>query len=139
MMLYRVPMLPVLICSIMTMAVGMVWYSPFLFGRTWMTLSGIDPDKADECNKKGMKLTYLASFLVGLFMSFLVGYVLTRTFSASLIDALKKAVLLWAGFVAPVLLGGVLWEKKPVTLYLINAGYYLVALSLISMIIVSMI
>jgi hypothetical protein len=139
MMIYRIPVLPVLVSAVVNQVLGMAWYSPLLFGKVWMTLSGIDPAKAEECKKKGMATSYLVSFLCGLVTAFVMGYALTRTFSATHADAARKAVLLWAGFVAPVQLGSVLWEKKPVPLFLINTGHYLVALLVSSLIIVSMI
>jgi hypothetical protein len=39
---------------------------------------------------------------------------------------LISAFWFWAGFVAPITLSPVLWEKKPWMLWVINAGYYLV-------------
>lgn len=41
--------------------------------------------------------------------------------------ALQLGFFCWIGFCAPTLLGQVLWDQKPVRLYLINAFYWLVS------------
>jgi len=43
------------------------------------------------------------------------------------IGAVELGIWSWIGFVAPAMLGQVLWEQKPFSLYLINAGYWLVS------------
>ena len=43
------------------------------------------------------------------------------------IGAIELGFWSWVGFVAPTMLGVVLWEQKPIKLYLINALYWLVA------------
>jgi hypothetical protein len=50
--------------------------------------------------------------------------------------ALQLAFWTWLGFVAPVQLGSVLWEGRPVKLYAINTSYYLVTLAVMSLILV---
>ena len=43
---------------------------------------------------------------------------------------IKVGIMAWLGFVAPTMLGSVLWENKSWNLYAINAGYYLVSFAL---------
>jgi hypothetical protein len=53
----------------------------------------------------------------------------------SLFYGAVTGLLAWAGFIATSLLGPVLWEGKPMALFAINAGYYLVSLLLMGSII----
>lgn len=115
------------------MAVGMLWYSPFLFGKMWMRLSGIDPVKVDRMKKAGMGKTYFAALLVALLMSAALYYFYGLTEVGDTAEALMLAFALWVGFVATTLAASVLWESRPFTLYLINSGNYLIALSLVSL------
>jgi hypothetical protein len=48
--------------------------------------------------------------------------------------ALQLAFWCWIGFIAPVTLGMVLWEQKPVRAYLIVAFYWLAALMAMALI-----
>src|SRR3989344_3541804 len=42
-------------------------------------------------------------------------------------EMVERGIWSWIGFVAPAMLGQVLWEQKPFSLYLINVGYWLVS------------
>jgi hypothetical protein len=71
-----------------------------------------------------------------MFMAWVLSVVL-QTFGAyDWLSAADVAFWIWAGFVAPILLGSFLWESKPFTLYLINASYWLVTLLVMSVILV---
>lgn len=136
-MLLRINLTSVFVAALAAFLVGMVWYSPLLFAKPWMALSGMSPEDCKARQKKGMAPLMIAAFAMCLLMAFAFGYVVTRTNSGSLVDAMRKAALLWGGFVVPVLAAGVLWEKKPLALFFINAGHYLVTLLVISAIIVT--
>jgi hypothetical protein len=74
--------------------------------------------------------------LVALITSMLVAYVLFYFGIAwGVYDwggALQLGIWSWIGFVGPVMFGMVLWEGRPVRLFLVNAGYWLVALIVMS-------
>ncbi len=120
--------LAVLVGSIIALVVGGLWYSPALFGRVWMKLSGMTRERINEAKKKGMAATYfinfIAVFVTGLVMALLAAYIgLT-----SAVDGLYLGLLTWIGFIVTIMLGTVLWEGKPIKLYLINIFYYLIVL-----------
>ena len=119
------PYLAVFIAGVVSMAIGMLWYSPVMFGRHWMSLSGITPESMEKC-KDGMGRTYALGFLAGLLKAGAVYYILKLLLFSSLSKNLEVAFVLWLGFVATTLYSSVIWEKKPAALYLINSGYYLV-------------
>ena len=48
--------------------------------------------------------------------------------------ALSIAALVWLGFIATVMLGMVLWERKPFALYVLNSVYQLVNVLLITLV-----
>jgi hypothetical protein len=53
------------------------------------------------------------------------------------IGAVELAFWCWLGFVAPTMLGMVLWEMKPIKYYAMVAGYWLVAFIMMAVILVS--
>lgn len=126
--------LAVLIAAIASMIVGFLWYGP-IFGKTWTAFMGMDPKKMTDEMKKGMMKGYLVAFIAALVMAYVLAHVIAYTLATSIMDAVFAAFWTWLGFIATVLIGIVLWEKRPVKLYLINASYYLVTLIVMAIII----
>jgi hypothetical protein len=130
-------MSPILILAsgIAGVLIGMVWYNPKVFGTAWMRMANITPEQAEKGQKR-MPLMAIIGFLAAMFMAWVLSVVL-QTFGAyDWLSAADVAFWIWAGFVAPILLGSFLWESKPFTLYLINASYWLVTLLVMSVILV---
>jgi|ETNmetMinimDraft_2_1059921.scaffolds.fasta_scaffold110298_2 hypothetical protein len=117
--------LPVLAAAVVSFIVGMLWYSPALFGKTWMSLSGV---KMNKGKKKGMSGVMLTAFIANLVMAYVFVYLMSMVGYANAGSGVVLGFWLWLGFFATSLLGSVLWEQKPFNLYLINAGYQLVNL-----------
>ena len=129
-----VNLVAVLVASIVGMIVGFVWYGP-LFGKTWAKLMKIDMSKG---KKKGMAKNMVAMFIAVIVTNYVLAHILAFTGASTVSDALMVGFWTWLGFYATTLLGTVLWEGKPVKLYLINVIHYLVILLISSAIIVSM-
>lgn len=131
----NVNLVAVLVAAAVQMALGFLWYSPMLFGNTWMKLVGIKPSDMEK-GKKEMPKSAGLGFLAAVVMTFILAQVIGFMQAATLVDGVLAGFWMWLGFVATVLAGFVIWEGKPVKLYLINSGYYLVALLLSSAILV---
>lgn len=113
--------LAVLVATVVTFTMGALWFSPLLFGRTWMQLLGLT-DK----DMRAMRFTPLQAMLIGF---------ITTAISMTALAVLIKLIgvtgagpgmlvgaFVWLGFLAPVGLGVVLWEGKPFSLWvLVNA------------------
>lgn len=121
----------VLVSAILHMALGLLWYSPILFGHEWMILVGKDPKQAGA-DMKGMGPLLVQSFAAALVMS----YVLAVTYAAfapqSLYAAFSVAILIWLGLSAATNIGEYIFLKKPLKLFLINNGYNLVTFLVIA-------
>lgn len=120
--------LAVLIAAIAAMAIGALWYSPALFGKLWMQLSGITPENIAKAKAKGMAKNYFIAFLGTLVMSYVLAHFVDYADVFYLAEGLKLGFWVWLGFMATRALGGVLWEGKPVKLYLLNAGHDLISI-----------
>lgn len=128
MTLFSVNLLAVLLGGVANMVIGMLWYSPFLFGNQWIKYMGLTPKKL-ESMKTNMALTYGLSFVGALLQAFVLGYFYILTASIGVTDGLILGGLAWLGFVAVTQLTSVLYEQnKSLGLFAINTGYQLVSL-----------
>lgn len=128
--------LAVLASAVLMMALGFLWYGP-LFGKTWSQLmrwSEMTPEKMKEMQKKA-RPAYAATFLGALVMSFVMSHTLifasTYLHESGISAGLQTGFWNWLGFVVPVTIGTVFWDGKPWKLWIINAGYYLLGMLLI--------
>lgn len=115
--------LAALVTTLSYMVVGALWYGP-LFQKPWMRLSGM----TEESVKTGAGKAY-AMMLIVAFVSVMVLAMLVKTLGAeTFVDGMMVGFWIWLGFQATVMLNAVIFEKKPFPLYLLNAGYNLVAI-----------
>ena len=119
--------LAVLVAAIASMVIGFIWYGP-LFGKMWMRMMGFDKKKMDEAKKKGMGKTYALAFLTSLIMSYVLAHFVSYLQAMTIADGAILGFWLWIGFFATTQLGMVMWEGKPVKLYILNTLHYLVTL-----------
>ncbi len=118
--------LAVLVAAIVGMVVGFIWYSPKVFGKMWMKLSGVNPkDKPDKIN------------MVWAFISQLVmAYVLALFVQAGNLNAsLQTSLLIWLGFIGTITLGSVLWQGKSWKLWFLNNAHNVVSIMVMAAII----
>ena len=127
----EVSFLPILIATLISMAIGMYWYSPSLFGRLWIRLSEIKISKINKEKKKGMALTYIIAFAAALITSYVIANFIKYTTAEGFAEGARGGFWLWLGIVAPTTLGVVLWEGKPFKLWLLNNSYNLLSLIVI--------
>lgn len=134
----------VLAATLAAIVLGSLWYGP-LFGKIWMKEVGVTNEMADEFRKdkkkmRGMYRSYLLMAIASLIMVYVqvhsLAFAMTYLNISGVNAALQGAFWNWLGFVMPVSLAGVLWENKSWRWWFITAGYYLVALVIISLIIV---
>lgn len=127
----EIQFLPVLVCAIISMVLGMVWYGP-LFGRAWMRLIKADPScftdpiKRKEMQKKAMPL-YFIQFILAIFQIWILSHYIAGWTDAS---GLENAFWIWAGFIMPTVAGAVIWgndsRKDMWQKFFISAGFQLV-------------
>ena len=137
MMLAEVNYLAILVATVASFILGMLWYSPLMFGNIWLKLMGFSPAKIKAGKKKGMGKVMFFAFLGTLVSSYILAQFLKIANAVTIKDGLQVGFLIWLGFTATTMLGSVLWEGKPVKLYLINAAHGLTSLLVASAILIS--
>jgi len=122
----EVTFFPILAAGIVSAVIGFVWYHPRVFGSAWMRMSNITPEMVER-GKKRMPLYAFFAFLASMLAAYVMNYFGIAWGVYDWIGAVELGIWSWIGFVAPAMLGQVLWEQKPFSLYLINVGYWLVS------------
>lgn len=116
----------VLVAAIVNMVIGYIWYGP-LFGKVWMRLNKIDASKMKEANKY-MARMYGITYLSAVVIAYVLALLMSSTGITTVMDGINFALLIWLGFIATIQLGGWVFEGKKFTAYLLDAGYWLVAM-----------
>jgi len=127
----------VIVAALAGFFIGWMWYGP-LFGKMWRNLIGLTPE-----GMKSMKMSVLGASIGGLVTSFLLAYILAHGIyfgnvaigTEGVAGALQGAFWYWLGFAVPLTAGSFLWEGKSVKLWVLNAGYYFVAMMVMGVII----
>ena len=127
--------LAVFVAAVANMVIGALWYGP-LFGKMWTSMMGFTEEKMKEMKAKGMGKSYVAAFAASLVMAFVLAHFAAIWNAEGVGGAWQLAFWSWLGFIAPVLLGQVLWEWRSTKLYIINVVLYLVALFAMAIVVV---
>ena len=114
----------VLAAAIVGMIIGMIWYSPLIFGRIWMQLIHLTEE---EC-KEGMGPRPLfISFASEIMSAYVIALLLAMIQPFSLPAAYVIVGLIVLSAPIPLAINGLLWERRPLRLVIINFGHTLVS------------
>jgi hypothetical protein len=122
--------LAVLVCVIVSMLVGSLWFNPKTFFPVWW--KGIGKSESDVPGGGGgmgmtWALTVLASFIQAVFMSLMVTAMGSMNpGGATLVSGATAGAILWLGFVAPTSLVNKLFAGHGLKIWAIEAGNHLV-------------
>lgn len=113
--------------AVACMAIGFLWYSPFLFAKPWMLAMGYDPaDKARTAElQKSAGPKYGISFAASLLTAFVLGKIIYNLSIATPLYGMKVGFAAWLAFVMTVQLTDMLFQNRSKQLFLINTGYQL--------------
>lgn len=124
--------LAVLVAAVAYFVIGAVWYMG-LFGKIWSELMGFSKlsKKEEKAMKEKMGVSMAVNFVACLLAAYCMAYsVLSGSafyHAAGVTAGLQSGFWIWLGFIATSQINSVIWDGRPVKLYLINVGYYLVS------------
>lgn len=113
----------VLFAAVVNMVLGTLWYSPVLFGKYWQKWVGKKTkDMGDPV--KSYAITTVSALLQTFVLALLIHYVGAATAS----DGAAFGLLLWLGIAATTSISDYVFAGRPLPLWALNQGYYLVVL-----------
>lgn len=119
----------ILLAAVSSMVIGFAWYSPYLFGKQWMKLSGYTTENMKK-EQKEMGKWYGLSFVLALITAYVLSHVMTLSMNyfnyAAVTTGLTTAFWMWLGFIMPTQATGTIFGDKKWQLFGINTGYQLV-------------
>ena len=114
--------------------IAALWYSPLLFIRPWAAMSGVDGATFNAGLPRAIAID-LISFAV---MALILDQALRAWGALTVVPAVLCTFLLWLGFVAVTLLHSVTYEHRLVGYYAINAGYRLVSMTAMAVVLTAL-
>ncbi len=119
------------VAAVAAFLVSSIWYSPLLFGKTWMDLRGMNPGAIAAMRPPVGEM--IGEFVKTLVVAYVLAYFVVRLGVGDWKDAVVLGVWMWIGFYA-TLLGSVIHENYPWKLYAVHAGDGLVRTLLMTLI-----
>lgn len=117
----------ILLCGVIGILLGWLWYSPFLFGKMWMD----SIDKSDEELKRDFNpiKTFGLTFILNLFIAYVIARLMVFSNANTIQEGIRISFLCWLGFTFATNLINALFEKKELKLFLIDSGFHLVVIT----------
>jgi hypothetical protein len=114
----------VLVAAAFNYLFGWIWFGP-IFGKTWARLSGLN-------DMKPSAISIVGGIISALLMSYVLAHALVFASAYMKMEGVQAGLMCgffnWLGFVAPVTVGRVIYEKKSWSLWLLDNGYWLISL-----------
>jgi len=125
----------VIMAGIVGYALGAIWYGP-LFGKEWMKLAKVTKKDMKKAKDKTGWM-YLGGFLTALVTSYVLAHFISLLGIVDIGTGIQVGIWAWLGFIATVSLGGVLWRKDSMHLWVLNNAYNMIQLAIMAAIIVA--
>ncbi len=122
--------LAIIVSALVFFGLGAIWYSPLLFGKMWMKETGITQERAQKANMpKIMGLTALFSFIMALNLALFMN---SPEIGAS--QGAMYGFFTGFGWIAMAIFVTGQYEFRSTRYMLIHAGYNIVGLTLMGLI-----
>jgi hypothetical protein len=125
---FFVNLVPVMGAAVGQWVLGALWYSPVMFGRMARSGAGEDAKAADKRWAMSMLLTFVANITV----SVVALHVILLNGIYGIKGGAKFGFVAGVGLVAAPMLATYIYEKRPLRLFVVNAGYWIAALTISS-------
>jgi hypothetical protein len=121
---FDVNWLAVLAAAVARFAIGGVWYAPFAFGPRWRAMTGVDPATLKARMPRAMVVDFIAGFVLAWVLANLLQFLGVSRLAAGA----RVSFFLWLGFIAMPFLSATVYEDRPLALFAITAGFWLVSM-----------
>ena len=123
-----------IVAALSNFVLGFLWYGKPLFGTAWQKLAGLSDEDIQGGNMALIfGLSFILNFIIAAFISVFAEIAMMLGTSAILAGIFAAIICL--GFVATTFGINYLYHRKPMKLYLINVGYFMVSFFIMGLII----
>ncbi len=125
--------LAVIVCAALSMVIGFIWYGP-LFSKPWAILTGWTSEKSAALPKSKLVTSYVMAFIAAFVISSVLAIVLLAVKANGIADGIITAIVLWVGFTGATIGVNMTFERRPLSLFGIEAGFHLLTLIIYSIV-----
>lgn len=111
----------IFVAWIVHIAIGLVWFNSKLFGNQWSKLTGKELKPASQW--------IIPGFVGHLFLILVLVVLIKLTNSTTGLSGSLIGLLGWTGFIVPMEIGELVWEKIPFKLFLLRVGNQLIGIA----------
>jgi len=120
----------VIVATLIHFFLGGFWYSPLLFGNKFLQIINWSPETVRQMENQSHTRELIIAFLTSFVLVYILAHFVQYTKAISAAGGIQTAFWLWLGFIVTTNLATVLFEQRPLGLYLINMGYQFVGCAL---------
>jgi len=117
----NINLLAVCAAWIIHIVMGLVWFRPELFGNEWTKLTGKELKPASQW--------IILGFIGHLLMIFVLVVLIKLTHSTDGLSGSFIGLLAWIGFIVPMEIGELVWEKIPFKLFVLRTGNQFISIA----------
>lgn len=121
--MWNVNWLEIIGAALVGFAIGGVWYGP-VFGKAWQRLSGLSDEAVQNGN---MAVIFGGTFALNLLASLMLAHMFSAAGNPGLRISTQMGFGIGFFFVATSIGVNYLFSRKPLKLFFIDAGYWMVA------------
>lgn len=118
--------LAVLVCGIVSIALGFLWYGP-LFGKAWSRAMGwmaLTPEQV-QAKQKAAGPGYVMSFVGALIVAYAIALIVQVANPTAVMDAIALGIMLWLAFIVPLSYVNAFFQETKTQVTHIGVGYRL--------------
>lgn len=120
MTILNVNLLAILVCTVVHMVLGFLWYGP-IFGKMWLQAIGKTPEQLS-----GATQAYVVSGASSLVMAIAVGMLISAAQAQNVVAGITLAAVAGIGFIATTQMTTSAYESRNQTVTLLGIGYQVV-------------
>lgn len=116
----------VFVAAVIQFVIGWGWYYAFI--SVWLEGTGVSVDAMQGMTGGQMAFAYGGSFAAYAVMFYVMAHFVSYTKAATIKDGMMTGFWCWIGFVGTTLFVTYSYQLKPLSLWLVDAGYWLVSM-----------
>ncbi len=129
---FDVSVIAIILCVVANTVIGALWYSPLLFSKKWLASMG---KSMEELNKSGANVGYAITMFAALITAYALSLLIQLFETPTITDGALIGIITGLGIASMRELSPTFFEGRRFALFFISAGYHIVSLTVMGIII----